>query len=228
MTAENLRDVANVLLVLGLILAACGTFGVNYFRGRVEAERIEAARARERDAEANAGTLRSQVTELVAGKDELLHQNQELSGLVKSLKGTVGEREATIERLQAEVDAVRRFNYIATLTMNGSPYMKGDVTVTTAISRLVEGTWREVSDNSFRPICEPAAVQKNRAAIQQFPEFPFTYYALAYCLQKQADPQWRVFATQAVAIFEKTTAINGHTEYHDQCLAYLRQLLAGS
>ena len=127
--------------------------------------------------------------------------------------------------LQDEVLIVKRFSYVATLTFNGMLYTKGDVTMPTAISQLVEGTWREVGPERFRPVCEAAALDKSRAAIQQFPDFPFTYYALAYCLAQQGDPAWRNYAEQAVAILVKTTSISGHQKSHDEALEYLRKVL---
>jgi Tetratricopeptide repeat len=71
-------------------------------------------------------------------------------------------------------------------------------------------------------------LEKCRNAIKQFPNFPFTYYALAYCLEKQGDSSWRPYAEKAVAIFEETTVISGHQKSHEQSLAYLKQLLARS
>ena len=68
-----------------------------------------------------------------------------------------------------QVLIVKRFSYVATLTFNGMLYTKGDVTMPTAISQLVEGTWREVGPDRFRPVCEAAALDKSRTAIQQFP-----------------------------------------------------------
>jgi hypothetical protein len=105
-------------------------------------------------------------------------------------------------------------------------YTGGDVTMPTEISAAIAGTWFEVGPGSFRPVCEAAAMDRSRAAISRFPDFPFTYYALAYCLERSKNPEWRRFATTAVKIFEGTTSINGHQKSHDECLAYLRQELA--
>jgi hypothetical protein len=98
----------------------------------------------------------------------------------------------------------------------------------TEISQAVEGTWLSPAENRFRPVCNEAALEKSRNAIQQFPDFPFTYYALAYCLEKQGSPEWRPYAEKAVTIFEQTTTIGGHQKSHDECLAYLRGLLGNT
>jgi hypothetical protein len=130
--------------------------------------------------------------------------------------------------LENEIASVRDYAWIATLTVNGSPTLKGDVIFTTPISRVVENTWQEVGGDTgrFRPVCNQAAFAKDREAVSRFPEFPFSYYALAYCFEKEGRLEWKEYAKQAVAIFEKTTAINGHTENHDQGLAYMRERLA--
>jgi tetratricopeptide (TPR) repeat protein len=127
--------------------------------------------------------------------------------------------------LQDEIEAVKRYGYVATLTFNGMTYTEGDVIMPTEISPVVAGTWLELAENRFRPVCEATALEKCRAAIEQFPDFPFSYYALAYCLAKEGNPAWHTYAQKAVAIFEKTTAISGHQKSHEQALDYLRQLL---
>jgi len=228
MNPETLRDVANVVLIVGLVTAACGTFGVNYFRTQVEKARAAAEKDKQQQSDNRAATLQAKVNDIVVGKDELLRQNSELSALVRSLRGQVGERDLRIEHLNNEIAATKRYSYVANLTFNGMAYVKGDVTMPTEISVAIEGTWFEPSENHFRPVCETAALQKNRNAIRQFPDFPFSYYALAYCLQKQGVPDWRSFAEKATAIFEQTTTIGGHQKSHDECLAYLRQLLGRS
>ena len=95
----------------------------------------------------------------------------------------------------------------------------------TEISASIEGTWQQVGPDTFRPVCDAAALERNRLATQQFPDFPFTYYALAYCMERSGDPAWREYAEKAVAIFEQTTQITGHQKSHEQSLAYLRQQL---
>ena len=187
--------------------------------------------AQRRDAqtlETRLSNLQTQSIEIIAGKDEILRQNAALSTLVKSLRGQIEMRDAAIQQLQDEIAVVKRYSYVAGLTFNGMVYTKGDVIMPTEISQAIEGTWQEVGDNHFRPVCEAAALEKCRNATKQFPEFPFTYYALAYCLEKQGDPAWRPYAKKAAAILEKTTVISGHQKSHEQSLAYLQQLLERS
>lgn len=133
---------------------------------------------------------------------------------------------SALEARNAVLD-VQKYSYVATLTFNGSPYPPGsDIAQTTPISVSIEGTWRKLSTGGFRPVCAQPALDKNRVAISKFPDYPFTYYSLAYCLEKESDPSWRSYAERAAEIFEKTTTISGHQGSHDELLAYLRQLLA--
>jgi hypothetical protein len=127
--------------------------------------------------------------------------------------------------LQEEIERVKKYAYVSTLTLNGMVYTGGDVKMPTEISVSIEGTWQEVGPDTFRPVCESAALERNRLATIQFPDFPFSYYALAYCMKRSGDPGWRAYAEKAVAIFEQTTKITGYQKSHEQCLAYLRQQL---
>jgi peptidoglycan hydrolase CwlO-like protein len=112
---EALRDYANVALIVGLVIATFDTFGVNYFRSQVE-------KHKQQQSDERATTLQTKVNELVTGKDELLRQNSELSELVKSLRGQVGDRDLIIQQLNNEIAATKRYAYIATLTFNGMVY----------------------------------------------------------------------------------------------------------
>ena len=150
--------------------------------------------------------------------DEVLSDTREL-------RATAAQNNRQLVADQQEIAATRRYSYIATLTFDGTPYVKGDIKITNEISQEVEGTWFEPTENHFRPVCSAAALQKSRDAIRLFPDFPFTYYALAYCLREGSVADWRSYAEKAIAIFEQTTSIGGHNQNHDECLACLRQLL---
>lgn len=127
--------------------------------------------------------------------------------------------------LQEEIERVKKYAYVSTLTFNGMVYTGGDVKMPTEISVSIEGTWQEIEPGTFRPVCDAAALERSRVATIQFPDFPFSYYALAYCKDRSGDPEWRAYAEKAVAIFEQTTQITGHQKSHEQCLAFLRQQL---
>jgi hypothetical protein len=165
---------------------------------------------------------------VVGGLKDLNIKMDKVLSDTRELKATAVQNNRQLAAAQQELAATKRYAYIATLTFNGTPIVKGDVTISNDISRATEGTWFETKENTFRPVCTTAALQKDRTATRLYPDFPFTFYALAYCLHKEADPEWRSYAESAAAIFEQTTTIGGHIPMHDQLLAYLRQLLRQS
>lgn len=165
---------------------------------------------------------------ILGGLKDLNIKMDEVLSDTRDLRATAIQNNRQLAADQQEIAATKRYTYLATLTFNGTPYIKGDVMISNEISQAIEGTWFEPTENHFRPVCTEAALQKSRGAIRLFPDFPFTYYALAYCLQKDGVPEWRSYAEKGVAILEQTTSIGGHLRNHDECLAHLRQLLGQS
>ncbi len=159
----------------------------------------------------------------------LIFTRRELSDRQATALFRANDEAASAKRLagglQDEIERVKKYAYVSTLTFNGMVYTGGDVKMPTEISAGIEGTWQEVGPETFRPVCEAAALERSRLATIQFPDFPFSYYALAYCMERSGDPGWRAYAESAVAICEQTTQITGHQKSHEQCLAYLRQEL---
>jgi hypothetical protein len=73
---------------------------------------------------------------------------------------------------------------------------------------------------------DPASEAVYRQAIQRYPRFPFSYYALALSLRKRGGPGWRAFAEHAQAVFEKTTARPECNIQHRDALKELKADLA--
>lgn len=67
---------------------------------------------------------------------------------------------------------------------------------------------------------------KYKDTIKQFPKFPFAYYALALCKEKENDASWKGYAESAVDIFKCTTQIGGHKPTHDEAFSQLKFLLS--
>ncbi len=142
----------------------------------------------------------------------------------RELKTTMVQNNRQISEAQQAIEAAKRYSNVAILPFDGKA-MHGAVEIITPLSQMVDKTWYAVAGDKFLPVCEEVALQRDRGAIQQFPDFPFTYYALAYCLERQNNPEWRSYAEKAAAIFEQTTTIGGHDPSHDQCLIFIRELL---
>ena len=75
---------------------------------------------------------------------------------------------------------------------------------------------------------DPVSEGAYRKVVEEFPFFPFGYYALALTLRSRHDPGWRGYAQAAVGIFEKTTARPDCNPSHFSALKELREWLAQS
>jgi hypothetical protein len=108
-----------------------------------------------------------------------------------------------------------------------SPYAGDNVHYHSALYRLLAHTYVESGRKiSFKT--DAASEDKYRKAIQQYPRFPFGYYALALSLRARGDPSWRDLAQQGVVVFEQTTAKAGCNPSHFAALKELRGYLAQS
>jgi hypothetical protein len=142
------------------------------------------------------------------------------------------ETQAALAKLAAEVhlqrkelNAIQRYTEVSKLNFVGTtgtvaPPLKEE----TGVSRALEGTFT-IDNDRARYSCDPAAIAKFKEVIAKFPDFPFSYYAVAFCLKPRGDTSWRGFATKAVEILKNTTTIDGHHPNHDQALRELTQAL---
>ena len=134
--------------------------------------------------------LSSQMDALVKGNDAL-QKMLEPFRKVAIRRFPQMETESALAKLAIEVDvqrkelnAIRRYTQVSKLNFIGTtgtavPPLKEE----TGISRMLEGTF-SLEDNRARFACDPTTVGKLQQAIAQFPDFPFSYYALAFCLNK--------------------------------------------
>jgi len=130
-----------------------------------------------------------------------------------------------LEAMRSGLTAVLDFADIAKLNLNGKPFSTGPgITYSSDLSRMLESTYT-TDGNRFQFKRGPDVESKLRAAIEKHPRFPFSYYALAYCLSKRGDPDWRQYAEKAVFILSHTTQIKGHKKIHDKILLELQEEL---
>jgi hypothetical protein len=117
----------------------------------------------------------------------------------------------------------------AMLDATGKPYdppvSGAGINYHSTLHRLLAHTYVERGRKiTFKTDAASEAVY--RKATQQFPRFPFGYYALALSLRARGDAGWRDYAQQAVGLFEKTTAMANCNESHFAALKELRTDLA--
>ncbi len=170
--------------------------------------------------------------------DALMKANEALQKLLDPFKQVANRRfpqmdtEAALTKLADEVDshekelgAMRGYTEVSKLNLVGTTGTVAlPLTEQTGISRTLEGAFT-INHNHVQYSCDPAAITKFQEVIARFPDFPFSYYALAFCLGQQHDRSWKGYAMHAVEILTKTTTIDGHHPNHDQVLRELNQAL---
>jgi hypothetical protein len=150
---------------------------------------------------------------------------QRLSDDLSALSTKTRQLEGEAQFLRQQVESVRDYSDVARLTFNGSEYVGGDITFSSPLMKIMEGTFTEVSPDRYRRVCTDVALTKYRKAIQVFPRFPFSHFWLALCLRDRGESSWQSLARSAYSIFERTTQIAGHQVSHDEAKSYLAELL---
>jgi hypothetical protein len=132
---------------------------------------------------------------------------------------------AESDKLSHDLEAVRDFSEAASLTPQGTHGLAGaGLKEVTPLSQLLDGAWIQ-QEGRLYPSCDSVSLEKFRTAIDSYPRFPFSYYALAICLHSRSVSAWKQYAERAIDIFEKTTKVAGHQPSHEQALAQLREYL---
>ncbi|TQV85180.1 hypothetical protein FKG94_03045 [Exilibacterium tricleocarpae] len=135
------------------------------------------------------------------------------------------EQQRKILVLERSTDILAQFGEIAMLGMHGSEYaIPSVIKVSTPLTQSLEGTY-DVLDGrlQYRNTDESLEILLNSA--RQFPDFPFSHYAIAYILYQRDDASWREHAEKSLEILEKTTTIPNHNPDHDKILAELKSEL---
>lgn len=170
--------------------------------------------------------LESSLDSVSLKNDSLLSLNKQLLGSNQDLLKRVGDYQSELEHIGEESDLVKEYAYYATLDQFGCDISVGvGMSYETNISRIIAPALQKI-DAQIYPKCDAESRSQLLTAIDQFPRFPFSYYYLASCLRRSGQDEWVEYAQEAVSILEKTTAIDGHKEPHDQALKQMRGFLA--
>ena len=138
------------------------------------------------------------------------------------------EKEGEIRKLQNVTDALRGFSDVSQLNPAGLPFREGTgIRIDSPLSAALRDLY-VVRDSIINFKLGEEFEPKYRAIIEQFPRFPFGYFALAESLRHRGEANWRDYAQKAAVIFEKTTIIDGHDRSHDEALATIRKYLRDS
>jgi hypothetical protein len=132
---------------------------------------------------------------------------------------------AEIGRVRSELETIRDYGEVAKLNFVGTTGIAGfGLTETTSISRaLIPAV--EIEGNKSRYRCDENSLKIFNEVVTRFPRFPFSHYALAFCLQQHGDERWREHAEAAMKILKLTTTVDGHHPNHDLALREIESAL---
>jgi len=222
----------------GVVGAVLSLFVTEVYRSAVPSAETQLLVAARRETSDLKKSFTERQERLSVQVDALLKGNESLKKLldpfqkVANIKFPQLDTETALAKLAAEVDlqrkelnTIRRYTQVSKLNIIGTTgTVRPPLTEETDISRLLEGTFT-ISNNQASYSCNAATIAKFQEVITRFPDFPFSYYALASCLRLRSDASWKGLARKALGILKNTTTIDGHHPSHDQVLRELEQTL---
>ena len=88
---------------------------------------------------------------------------------------------------------------------------------------MLAGVYSKDPDGGSRFVCEENKEIVYRQLIQEFPDYPFPYSILAFCLKEKSDSSWKSYAKKAIDILKITVKIDGHKSVHEEQLKILKE-----
>ena len=217
-------------MIAGAIANGIGTWNTRASESE-DRERIERiAKDREQQAQRERQEISERIQSLVTlarERDPDLTEQEALRTITKEIRAL---RERT-SQLQLELEGLRRYSKVAKYSALGLTGIAGEgLKENSPIARALEGAYTKVDKESgpeYYPRCDAQGLSRFANVAKEFPDFPFSYWALAKCLEQIGNPQWRVYAEHAVAIFEHTTRVSERSPHHDQAREQMEALLVG-
>ena len=218
-----------VLVIAGAIANQIGTWQ-RQAEERDERERVElAAEAREQQARQERQEISADIQDLVTlarERNPSLTEKEALRTILAELR-TLRERASQYEH---ELQGVRQYSETAKYNVLGLTGIAGaGLKENSPIARALEGAYIEIERETgpeYHPRCDAQGLAQFGNVVKEFPDFPFSYWALAKCLKQAGNPKWRVYAERAMSILEHTTRIGKRSRNHDEAREQMEQLLA--
>ena len=196
-------------------------------KGRERVEQI--ANAREQQARRERQEISANIQGVVAlarERDPGLTEQEALRTITTEVR-TLRERTGQLEH---ELQGLRRYSKVAKYSALGLTGIAGSgLKENSPIARALEGAYIKMDGEAgpnYYPRCDAQGLSRFTNVARQFPDFPFSHWALAKCLKKVGNPQWRAHAERAMTIFEHTTRIGERSPHHDQARKQIEELLA--
>lgn len=149
---------------------------------------------------------------------------------IQAIQKDLQEKQSRIEELQEQITAVKDYGDVANTTVWSTEfYVPGSdqiIMETGEIVDLMSEVYKYDKENDVTELQKSdLALQNALKVIELKPRFPFSYAAAAHIYHHRNNEVYKVYAEEAVKIFEYTTMINGHGPHHDEVLNQMRRLL---
>ena len=149
-------------------------------------------------------------------------------GTRKSQSELHEEQERT-SQLESELQGLRQYSKVAKYNALGLTGIAGaGIKENSPINQALEGAYIEEETQTgsvYHPRCDDQGIARFEIVAREFPNFPFSYWALAKCLKQMGDSQWRAYGERAMSIFQHTTLISERSPHHDQARKQMEELL---
>lgn len=141
-------------------------------------------------------------------------QLQESNNALREISRLRNEYKLQLQELQK----ITRYNNIALLGPEGCA---GQFCRSEGLFQIMQNTIEsQGNQKSFK--CDNFSRKQYVKAIEEYPDFPFAYYAEANCLRDLNDPKYKDFANKASDIFKYTIQVPGHNRLHKSLLDNLK------
>jgi hypothetical protein len=152
---------------------------------------------------------------------------------IKTLKTIVSDLQKQTEISNDKISDLKdlettvKYKEIAKMDCQGYVYMGKMVIKGYPINNIMKGLLRIKTNKKTKKITVPKdkeAIKKYKEAIELYPDYPFSYFALALVYKEQGKKKWKEYAKQAKDIFEITTTLDDVNKDHIEALKTLKKL----
>jgi hypothetical protein len=120
-----------------------------------------------------------------------------------------------------QLNSLKKYGSIAKVNSAGMEEVGGS-RLSGKYSRWYEG--HLTHDRIYK--CDDIDIKFYKDYVEKFPEFPFPYVAIAYCLKINKKDEWIQYASEAKDILIVTTTIEGHSKCHDVALNQINAMFS--
>jgi tetratricopeptide (TPR) repeat protein len=151
---------------------------------------------------------------------------------IKTLKNLVTDLKKETTNLKEnnvkDLETIIKYSEIARMDCEGYLYMGKMIIKGYPINNIMKKLVRFKKINgevkTFIVSKDKEAIKKYKQAIELYPNYPFSYFALALTLKEQGKKSWKEYAIKAKNIFEITTTIDDVNFHHKEALRILKKL----